>query len=569
MSDCLISESNLSRRRQKGRDIREKIKKNDFPNIKRCHKNNNEEEEYSNYIANYSKALPHHEITDMKAGEVEGDAYKKLLKAIRTGKTEDFKDIPLGGNTTLTNPLAGVAFDLEGIDSHFIDPGLVPPAPTIDSAEAAGEMAELYCMALCRDVHFNDFDTDTLIQRAVNDLSTNYTKFPVPKNNNTHPVTTKNIFRGFTKEDVKGPFVSQFLLKGSNDIDRMLPNGSIEYVQKENEGFIKYGSLRIDQRQWTIVREKDYLTTYQELLNSQNGMKPPRTETDSCGNNYDTELPRFIRNMRDLANYVHFDDVPQEFVNACLLLLHMEVPCINPQMTFDKGIPYGDEYENQMGFGTFGQPHFLTIVAEVTTRALKVCWFYKWFVHRRLRPEAFGGLIHRQKTASRPPPAPSPAYPIHNEILNSAVLDEINTKYNSYLLPQAFPEGAPTHPSYPAGHATIAGACVTILKAFFYGGFEIKNPVSANADGTALIDYTGPDKDELTVEGELNKLASNISLGRNMAGVHYRSDHTQSLKLGEAIAIGILEDQKNTYREQYCLKLRKFDGNVIEIGNNC
>jgi hypothetical protein len=29
-----------------------------------------------------------------------------------------------------------------------------------------------------------------------------------------------------------------------------------------------------------------------------------------------------------------------------------------------------------------------------------------------------------------------------------------------------------------------------------------------------------------------------------MAGVHYRSDYTQSLNLEEAIAIGILEDQK-------------------------
>ncbi len=35
------------------------------------------------------------------------------------------------------------------------------------------------------------------------------------------------------------------------------------------------------------------------------------------------------------------------------------------------------------------------------------------------------------------------------------------------LLPMAFPEGSPMHPAYGAGHATVAGACVTILKAFF------------------------------------------------------------------------------------------------------
>jgi hypothetical protein len=576
MTKCEISDNDLRRRREKGEEIRDRAKRNDVPNKEICHKNNNEENEYSNYIASYSKALPHFDINNARAGEVNENAYKKLLKATRSGKPDDFEDVPLGGSVKLTNPLSGYAFDLQGIDCHFLDPEIVPPAPKINSAEAAGEMAELYWMALCRDIHFNDFDTSPLISDAITDLTNNnnYSKFPVapypPQGTN---INTKSIFRGFTEGDVKGPFVSQFLLKGSNDIDRLLSSGSIEYVQKEDEGFIKYGSLRIDQRQWTVIPNRDYLTNYQDFLNSQNGIKPPRSETDSCGNNYDIQARRFIRNMRDMANYVHFDDLPQEFLNACLLLLHMEVPCNNPQMTFDNDNPYGG-YRKQVGFGTFGPPHFLTIVAEVTTRALKVCWFYKWTIHRRLRAEALGGLIHRQlNTQVSPPPLPPNTYDIHPEILNKTgagqILKRIHDKYGSYLLPQAFPEGAPTHPSYAAGHATIAGACVTILKAFFDGGFKIKNPVMSNSDGTSLIDYTGSDKNDLTVEGELNKLASNISLGRNMAGVHYRSDHTQSLLLGEEIAISILKDQKNTYREEYCLKLRKFNGDLIEIGNNC
>jgi hypothetical protein len=37
-----------------------------------------------------------------------------------------------------------------------------------------------------------------------------------------------------------------------------------------------------------------------------------------------------------------------------------------------------------------------------------------------------------------------------------------------------------------------------------------------------------------TVGGELNKLADNVALGRNMAAVHWRSDAEQSLLLGEA-----------------------------------
>ena len=38
-------------------------------------------------------------------------------------------------------------------------------------------------------------------------------------------------------------------------------------------------------------------------------------------------------------------------------------------------------------------------------------------------------------------------------------------------------EGCPTHPSYGAGHATVAAACVTILKAWFDESFVFPNPV--------------------------------------------------------------------------------------------
>jgi hypothetical protein len=387
------------------------------------------------------------------------------------------------------------------------------------------------------------------------------------------------LFRGETEGDKKGPYISQFLLKGNRDVDRPNPDD-------DKKGLIKFGSLNIDQRQLTVTAGSDYMADYIEWLDVQDGKMPPQDL--SCGNSYDLPQRRFIRNMRDLANYVHYDDLPQEFINACLILLHIQAPCVNPQLTFDPKNPYVDRYEKQVGFGTFGPPHFLTIVTEVTTRALKACWFQKWFVHRRLRPEAFGGLIHRQLNAGSPEPTPGlppplPDYPIHPEILESHVLPDVftrnkninQTKYSdparqigSYLLPQAFPEGSPTHPSYPAGHATIAGACVTIIKAFFDEKYPIADPRQANNDGTALEDYTGPGAGSLTVGGELNKLASNISLGRNMAGVHYRSDHIQSLRLGEEIAISVLRDQKETYREKYKLRFTKFDGTtVVTIGN--
>ncbi|HEX8700461.1 MAG TPA: hypothetical protein VF815_16550, partial [Myxococcaceae bacterium] len=132
-----------------------------------------------------------------------------------------------------------------------------------------------------------------------------------------------------------------------------------------------------------------------------------------------------------------------------------------------------------------------------------------------------------------------------------------------YLLPQAFPEGSPIHPSYGAGHSVIAGACCTVLKAFFDEDAVIADPVVASPDGLSLVPYVGP---PLTVGGELNKLASNCSIGRNIAGVHYRTEAIESMYLGEAVAIEMLKDEKFTYHEQFeGFSLTKFDGTKITI----
>lgn len=62
-----------------------------------------------------------------------------------------------------------------------------------------------------------------------------------------------------------------------------------------------------------------------------------------------------------------------------------------------------------------------------------------------------------------------------------------------------------------------------------------KTGINASGKGvqTALLPA---ETAELTIEGELNKLAMNVAMGRTMGGVHWRSDNTRSLKLGEAIA---------------------------------
>lgn len=67
------------------------------------------------------------------------------------------------------------------------------------------------------------------------------------------------------------------------------------------------------------------------------------------------------------------------------------------------------------------------------------------------------------------------------------------------------------------------------------------------------------------MRNELNKLASNIAVGRNAAGVHYRSDYVQGVLLGEEVAIRLLQDQANTYNEKYSFRFTRFNGQDIVI----
>jgi hypothetical protein len=93
--------------------------------------------------------------------------------------------------------------------------------------------------------------------------------------------------------------------------------------------------------------------------------------------------------------------------------------------------------------------------------------------------------------------------------------------------------------------------------------------LESNHAGTRLREYTGDDKDQITIHGELNKLAANVAIGRNAAGVHYRSDYTASLIIGEELAISILKELESYLPEpqkdpaQPIFSFRRFFTNAI------
>ncbi|HEX7183252.1 MAG TPA: vanadium-dependent haloperoxidase, partial [Thermoanaerobaculia bacterium] len=508
----LISEPRLQAAYELRLELADRMRAGGIPALHVC---NDDEALYPNKIGSYSKGLPHNAL-----GEVDLQAYGALRSALQSGVPSDFELIPLGGSRKLTNPQAGLAFETEGYDPHqFVQ----PPAPAFASAEAAAEMVELYWMALLRDVRFTDYGAHGGVQFASNELSS-LIDFKGPKVDGR--VTYQTLFRDNLPGALAGPYISQFLLKPA-------PFGA-EYVER---------------RIRTLQPASNKVTTFAHWLAVQNGNVPQENSFDSTR--------RYIRNGRDLSQWVHVDVLFQAYFDACLILA---TPPSSDPLSGGIGAPPnpGNPYlgsATQEGFATWGPPFFKTLLCEVSLRALKAVWFQKWFVHRRLRPETFGGRIHVHKTGGA-------EYPIHSQVLNSTALNYIGGN-GTYLLHQAFPEGSPTHPAYGAGHATVAGACVTVLKALFDGSFVVPQPVVPDSTGTVLIatSTTTP----LTVTGELNKLASNIATGRNHAGVHWRSDATESLKLGEAVAIQFLLDHKATLNEGGSFIFQKFDGTTITL----
>ncbi|HEX2224561.1 MAG TPA: vanadium-dependent haloperoxidase [Thermoanaerobaculia bacterium] len=534
--------------------------------------NNNDEVNYPTrpFAGNYSKSLKHDSL-----GDPDPASYATLLRALQSQDPVDFEEIqlatpPVGLSIIkLTNPQSGLAFDVAGPDAQELT---MPPAPRFESEQTAHEMGELYWMALARDIAFSEWDTQaatagSIIQRAIASLNDEF-----PAYGGSRPVTAGNLFRGIYPGELVGPYLSQFLIRGN--VDPRKPAGQ---GRDAADGFISYGSRTIDQRITPAVAFLNYLTSFPSWLNAQNGV-------DARGQDQLESTRRFIRNLRDGATFVHFDQVLDAFYNAAWIL--MSEPSGN-QLTFQSGVTgrpqidlefpkdQGNFYDppgtamdsrTQTGFATFGPIHLLQVLGEALGRALRAVWWQKWGVHRRLRPEEYGGRVNNHLTGTR-------TYPLHSSLLTSLQSGLLSnyyggdfTTFTTYLLPQAYPEGAPTHPAYGAGHATGSGACATILKAFFDDTKAIENPLRPSSNGLTLQAYTGTDASQMTVGSEINKLAGNIAIFRNAAGVHWRSDYTDSLPFGEAIAIRMLQEMSLTFNEDDAFfGLTKFDGQRVRI----
>ncbi len=500
---------------------------------------------FTDFSGSWSKCLPHPYLSI-----VNPRAWQSLTYALQTGRFQDFQNIIVGNpggpgfTGTLNGPLGSLAFDLEGRDSHATN---IPPAPSITSAQTAAEEVEHYWASQIRDVHFTDYPTSSIVAQACADMNrlsyvrSHGSQFP-------YPVSPANLFRGqFVPGDgnVQGPYMSQFLLQPT-----------FMGVQPISQMFQRFLSVS--------EGGADYCTDPTEYNAIESGFQP------NVSLRFDPTY-RFVRMGRDMAAYTHVDALHQEYFVAGLVLAGINCP-VNP------GNPYIGSL-SEHGFGTFGSAaggpvDAVGTIPEMATRALKAAWFHKWIVNLRQRPEEMGALLQARMTNQHPMPQASQY--LHPDLLNSAALPLIFSKYGTYLLPLAFPEGAPTHPCYPTGHGTVGGACIAAVKFFFDGTQRIRPLLLAagsdvmvpSEDGLSLVPYTGADRDELTVNGELNKLGYNVTFGHGIhAGIHFRSSSYWSLLLGEAVGISILTDRANSYAEPFNIQITKFDGTIANITN--
>lgn len=469
-----------------------------------CHVNNGDEALYADRRAQYSKSLPH----DPTTGLVNPAAYQQLLAAAESG---NFDNVQLAPNATnkLTNPLGGLAFDLIGGDSHSF---AVSPPPTFNSAEQAAEYVESAWLALARDVPFDQYGLEPITVAAIAELN-NMTDYRAHL-----PVNASNLFRGLLPGTTIGPLMSQFFYQPCY-----------------------YGVNQIDMKVKSFTPGINFMTNMSTWLNIQNGGTPTEVQTYM-------NVSRYLITGRDLSYWVFLDMLPQFYHQSLMSLLRMGAP-LNPTNPYLSSL-------NSVGFSTFGGPFFTSMTIEVANHALHTAWFQKWFVNRRLRPEAFAARVDRTKKGIY-------NFNIHPQALNSNAGLILNATYGGYFLPMAYSIGSPTHPSYLAGHASVAGACVTVLKALFDSSWIIPTPLIPNFDGSALLPYVGS---PLTVEHELNKGAENIAYGRDHAGVHHRSDAIESLLVGEQVAITFLRDYKKTFAEPFVgWKFNGFSGNSVFI----
>lgn len=250
----------------------------------------------------------------------------------------------------------------------------------------------------------------------------------------------------------------------------------------------------------------------------------------------------YIHTPRALASAMHQDP---PYLMGLHTLLILQSLGLRPSSLFPP-LPA------EAGFTSYGGAAFAQcLLAEASNRAFQDCWTVKYHPdpqRRRARPEELLATPER-------------LHPIWHE-RGAPLLEAFHSQWISPL-PLPIAEGAPQHPSWISGHAATAAAEATILMALFADAPWPGVPLQASNDGTSLVTASTT---ALTVHRELRKFAWNKGFGRVALGVHYRSDITAGLLLGQAAAVEALRMAKATSIEPWgTTAFIGFDGKLVTI----
>lgn len=536
--------------------------------------NNGDENTVPNKASQFTKTLSHgvDGIPDAQ-GQL---AYEQIITAMNSGQQADFNAIVRapGATVKLVSPQSGLAFCLEGCDSSLFS---MPLFPQFTSAELAASMLEIYLFALCRDVIFAEYGTGlgsdangtggSKTGDAAAVLQSLGSAYVGPRNA-SGIVDASVVFRGNASGCLVGPYVSQLALL---PLRTPVP-ASIGGNNLNPNPFIKM------EQQWPIAGQREFGVSLADFVEIENGQVPNKYTV----NDYDQVSRRYIIDGRDWGSFVHFDINCESFFYATYILNGYGFP-------YSSALPYyNGSMPNEGPFVDMAMMELFSMVEGVAGEAAKAAWAQKWRANRALRPEAFAGVVNNAKVSGTNPYnldsslfVPHAGIDVLAQVLAHNTLQAgfpdnnlTPTQAATYLLAQMYPEASPAHPTYPSGHATVAGACSTVLKAFFQNDTlidSVTTPLIPDPlNPTILIPITDGSQNVITVVGEIEKLAFNVAFARSWAGIHWRQDGIQGILLGEEVAIRYLQDHALLYNEQEFTGyvLTKFDGTQIQITGN-
>jgi hypothetical protein len=435
---------------------------------------------------------------------------------------------------------------------------------SLSSEYSAADLCEVYGQSLLRDETLGAYAGNADATLTVNALNSFGQYFVWTYDSNGQavtaaqfPVTHANLFRGVCNaEPDTGPYLSGFLTLRRPPL---FPSGCAAHVANLTRAntFARFGTL-LEVVQAALVDE--FGVTYDEYVGLQNSEIPRPYD---CRHFLSTGV---IRTGRHLGDYVHVDNSYEEYIRAADILIGLNVDR-SPNSPYSRPSLNRNEGDGP----TLGAGDCWALIGAIRGEAERAAWTQKYLVARRARPEVMAALVHLAKNdpshflrnlLSPAFFAPGPVFDLL-EAVKARNFDLNGGVEKNYLLPQMYPEGSPAHPAWTSGHATIAGACVTVIKAIFNNLVEIQVP----AFGGEPIVATS------NVKCELDKVASNVAIGRDWGGVHYRSDGEHGILLGEQIAIDYLQNHIRTYAEEFRdfrgFPLIKRNGASIRITPDC